>query len=186
MKHTLFSILFLLVSIISGAQVKNVKLFEFEANVGFLVDGKYGYNKVIPGPVVNCEFRFNIPSSPFDASLQLGVGTFFREKNGHRDKFWYNPSIITFADYNFRNWNTASIFLGAGIGGTRTTWSYIPELQKNNSSELVDSAHLLLCPRFGVEIINHIRLTAEYNFSFDRFFNCFELTLGVVFGGGKK
>lgn len=46
MKRTLFSILFLLVSIISGAQVKNVKLFEFEANVGFLVYGKYGYNKV--------------------------------------------------------------------------------------------------------------------------------------------
>lgn len=114
------------------------------------------------------------------------MGTFFREKNGHREKFWYNPSIITFADYNFRNWNTASIFLGAGIGGMRTTWSYIPELQKNNSSELVDSTHLLLCPRFGVEIIDHIRLTTEYNFSFDRFFNCFELTLGVVFGGGKK
>lgn len=40
-------------------------------------------------------------------------------------------------------------------------------------------------PRVGVELFDHIRLTAEYKCTFDVSSSYFALNLGIAFGGGK-
>ncbi len=94
------------------------------------------------------------------------------------------------ADYNFRRRRNVSFFAGAGVGYAFLDNSapvVFDDTQSNWGGFSTGSRSGSLCfmPRIGVELFHHLRVTFDYKLQ-ERA-NChFGLSLGVVFGGGRR
>ena len=166
----------------------NVKAFEFEVGAGFAAGSKDGMPSMIPGPQFLLEARTNLKDTPWDLGFQLAYGGIYRNDRFHNYATTNRFSMVAFTDYNFRYWDRICPFAGIGVGRT-TIRSEFPDSSSESLEPAVLSSTypaLVLNPRVGVEFFNHLRLTAEYKWTFDRRSSYFALNIGFAFGGGLK
>ena len=129
-----------------------VKRFEIEAKAGatFPVDKFVGSKKL--GPQFGLEGRWNF-DKPFDVGLEVYMGSAIRDYEGHTLSNRIFSFLSVYGDYNFNRGNKVAPFVGVGIG----------DVQCNviQGSEGREGMSLMVVPRVGVELWNHLRLTAD-------------------------
>ena len=142
------------------------------------------------GPRLTGELRYNIKSLPVDVGLQFSASNFYRSVDGiQNDRLKFNScSVMAVADYNFRRGEKVSFFAGAGLGyayggTTEPQWDAGHNWGGYATGE--EANRLGFAPRVGIELWNHLRLTATYTI-FEKYNNNLAISLGVVFGGGRK
>lgn len=175
-----------------SAQNNNVKLFEIEAGLGITTAGNstslWGYtnraNRI--GANLIIEPRINIPGSSFDIGVQLNLNYFARIWGDNITYTYRFKNLAAYTDYNYRKWKYLHLFGGCGIGlSAYETEIYRPVSgQSPFTISYYDSFYL--APRVGVEVFNHLRLTVEYKFLRWEEVSNLNITVGFVFGGGRK
>lgn len=179
-----------LAAAISGsafAQDVRVKPFEFEVGAGMTLGSKYGLDKAVPGPNAYMEARINLFDTPWDLGVQTSFGAAFRKQNNQLYDATNKFGISVFTDYNFRNKGLAAPFVGIGVGRTAIASSY-PGVGTDDVTTTIKNIQpvFILNPRIGVELFDHLRLSAEYKFTFQRESSYMAINLGYSFGGGRK
>ena len=159
----------------SAQESQPVKRFEFETKLGvtFPIDKFVGREQL--GPQLGLESRWNM-DTPFDVALELYMGSAVRHNN-HHDISTRIFSLTLYGDYNFRRGSKVAPFVGAGIGSANC--------ENIQGSEGREGGSLLLVPRVGVKLWNHLRLTADLRLA-RKGFNTVGLSIGYAFGGGRK
>ena len=99
---------------------------------------------------------------------------------------FYGPQASIVSDYNFvRPDKDILFFVGGGVGIGHVSRDVDVDSSYGGIATGEDATRLLIMPRAGIELFQHLRLTLyvnTYNFStIDPF-----LSLGIVFGGGRK
>ncbi len=170
----------------------DVKMLEFEVGLG----GNIGTSKIwnhtpMPGfTLFYLEPRLNIPQSPLDVALQVsmgvsvkGYGTAEYPGGRYRDEWKanYKPTLVAFADYNWRLWDRTSLFAGLGLGMAMVDVDYPDSGGGGGFSD----RSMILNPRVGAEFWNHLRVTFEYKLM-KKDYSYFGLSIGCAFGGGWK
>jgi hypothetical protein len=101
----------------------------------------------------------------------------------------HKPSLVTFVDHNWRGWRRVSLFAGAGVGMSAVDWEfyeYRSDLERAVWDTYRDRS-FVFNPRVGAEFFNRVRLTVEYKWMVTASeYSFFGLTVGGVFGGGRK
>ena len=165
MRRIIISAALLLLSMATFAQKHERKItaFEYEQNIGI----RQGF------ATIGIEARYNF-RSPWDIGLRENINNYFAD--GGITPATYD--ITT--DYNFRQGNNISFFVGVGAGLTTYTYSdpYTTFWDRRNMFHFM--------PRAGVELINRVRLTAYFDTYSNKYLdNNFGLSAGLVLGGGK-
>ncbi len=189
MKRIIASVLLIGVVVLSGiAQTapRRVQPVEFEMKLGATmpIGSFYGAK---PQPSVSLgllEFRYNESGTPWDFGMMLdfSIAGWNYEHLMNDDYTWLqNNRTLAFAlvsDYNFRQGYKVNPYVGiaAGVGINDHVYStYVPS----------GGWSLICAPRVGVELLYHIRLATQLNFSRKGHHNA-ALTLGFVLGGRPK
>ena len=175
----------------NNASTLEVRRIEGEIGLGLVfATGKLQFDRVNTGATGHIELRYNLRRQPIDVGVQVSGAIFHRESDmAGRLKFrgW---NLLAVSDYNYRRGRRVSLFGGLGLGyasiinsapitfdNTQPHWGRISTGDKTGS--------FCVMPRIGVEFFNHLRLTLDYKWQEKA--NChFSLTLGGVFGGGRK
>jgi len=193
-KFTLLAILAILCSSICFAQSRrsskmdNVGFAEFEVGLGPIWGSNYQYGDSQTGFQGFVEARLNL-NSPIDVGLQCSMGKFNRKYENESTKgyTWNKICVLGFFDYNFRILPDVAPFIGIGAGGSSSEIYY--KVANENSASSFDtekSGRFVLCPRIGVELISHLRVTLEYKFMASSKYNYGGINIGWAFGGGNK
>ena len=126
------------------------------------------------------ELRYNFARMPID----IGIGSKFI-----LDHVTYQSSIYVLGDYNFIKSKIIKIFTGIGLGyGTTYDFNaYIgsPELEIKQKYTPIGQHNILISPKAGIEVYDHIRLSVYGNFT-QKYFNNIGIGVGIVLGGGYK
>ncbi len=143
------------------------------------------------GPRLTGELRYNFKCLPIDVGLQISASNFYRSADEvQNDRLNFKScNIMAVADYNFRRGRNISFFAGAGLGYSNGGTTE-PQWDANGDNwggyDTGEEANRIgFAPRVGIELWNHLRLTATYTV-FERYNNNLSINLGVVFGGGRK
>ena len=157
MKKFFILLTFLLASTNIWAQDSNYNVRRFE------VEPSFGLGR---GFVFTLEARANI-NAYWDVGLQGSIANL-------------GSGVSVVSDYNFARPNKKCLFfVGAGAGLGEHDPSYFTDGPADVSTQFC------FTPRAGIEMFQHLRLTLSvntYNFSAAYPY----LSLGVVFGGGRK
>lgn len=166
----------------------DVKGFEFEVGAGLAAGSRAGFQSMVPGPQFLLEARTNLKDTPWDLGFQLAFGGIFHKDSSRSYATVNRFSMVAFTDYNFRYWDKVCPFAGIGLGRTTISSEFPSATESDSAVSVIPSTHpaYILNPRIGVEFFNHLRLTAEYKWTFDRRSSYFALNLGFAFGGGRK
>lgn len=153
-----------------------VKRFEIEAKAGatFPVDKFVGSKRL--GPQLGLEGRWNF-DKPFDVGLEVYVGSAVRDYEHHTLSNRIFSFLSIFGDYNFNRGNQAALFVGLGLGEVQCNI-----IQGNKGDE---GMSFMVVPRVGVELWNHLRLTADLRLA-RKGYNTIGISIGYAFGGGRK
>ena len=166
MKRVILSIALLLLSVMSFAQKheRKVTAIEVEPSVGT-------YDTYTS---ISIEARYNFKSQ-WDIGLRECIDYCFTLGGGDCP-----ISYDIVADYNFRQGENISFFIGAGLGYTISD-HYNPF---NYGYDRYSTFHFM--PRVGMELLNRVRLTAYYNtYNHDDEAGGLGLSAGFVFGGSR-
>lgn len=142
----------------------NIQHFEFEPFCGISTGGAI---------VLGLEARYN-----FNKHWDVGIN-FAGDFNGSR--------ITAAGDYNFLERKRLTLFGGVGAGWANTCILNIEEAIELYGDACCASMESCFCfyPRVGVELFEHLRLTAAvntYNFKKAEL----AITIGAAIGGGKR
>lgn len=167
MKKVVLILTSLLLYNVTFAQTKErtIRRFEGEPNFGIATIGF---------ATLSVELRYNFNQRPWD----VGINSAF-DFNGAR--------ITAVGDYNFAREKNCSFFVGVGAGWANTDILNIDEAIEECGDACCASTQecLCVCPRIGLELFQHLRLTATvntYNFEEAELL----LSLGFTIGGGRK
>ena len=96
--------------------------------------------------------------------------------------------MLAFTDYNFRYLYKVAPFVGIGLGRTELIYNTPGAVDDSGKPAVYEQVFspIVLNPRIGVELFDHLRVTAEYKLHFHNKCNWFALNVGFAFGGGKK
>lgn len=176
-----------------NAQTKDHSIGRFEGEIGAgLAFGtnKLNFDKINPGATFYAEARYNMVHLPLDFGLQVAGTIFHRESDKAGQLKFKSWTFMALTDYNFLRMRKVSFFAGVGIGYAsleNTAPIVFENSQPNwggfNTGEKKGS--FCFMPRIGVELFHHLRLTATYKLA-EKANSHFDLTVGVVFGGGVK
>lgn len=165
----------------------------FEGEIGgglsFGAD-RLNFDRSNPGAAFYAEVRYNVQLLPLDVGVQVG-GTIFHRESDHAGQLKFRSwNVMAVADYNFRRRRNVSFFAGAGVGYAFLDNSapvVFDDTQSNWGGFSTGSRSGSLCfmPRIGVELFHHLRVTFDYKLQ-ERANRHFGLSLGVVFGGGRR
>ncbi len=192
MKVLMFAVCFLFVGLFPQLQAQNktdFKAFEFEIGGGITCGSNHGALKVCPGCNIYMEARTNLKNTPWDLGFQLGLGYLNRKDENKISYYVSNKfSMLAFVDYNFRYWDKVAPFAGIGLGRTELIYNTPGAIDNDGKPSIYKQifSPVVMNPRIGVELFNHLRITAEYKIHFHNRCNWFALNVGVAFGGGKK
>lgn len=163
--------------------------FEFEAGVGINMAGKINGGAADIGLRFFIEPRLNIVNTPLDVGLQLSKSSFTRQEDiyGREHEIEHKWMLVTFVDYNLREWDRVVPFAGLGIGAAAVdnTSSWLDSDTGRRKDDTVFDRSFVFNPRIGVELYDHVRITAEYKWM-RKEYSFWGLSIGVVFGGGQK
>ena len=137
------------------------------------------FGKARQGVEVNAEVRYNFHQAPIDLGLHFGLCSFTRSSHvgNYASKHNFDSqSLMIVSDYNFFQGRMASLFVGAGAG---VAWNNL------NADGTKSGFNACVMPRIGVELSNHVRITAAYKF-YERANNHLVLSVGFAFGGGER
>lgn len=156
--------------------IQPVKRLEIEAKVGatFPVDKFVGSKKL--GPQFGLEGRWNF-DKPFDVGLEVYMGSAIRDYEGHTLSNRIFSFLSVYGDYNFNRGSKVAPFVGVGIGDVKC--------DVIQGSEGREGMSLMVVPRVGVELWNHLRLTADLRLA-RKGYNTVGISIGYTFGGGRK
>ena len=148
-----------------------------------------GFDKYPVGGAGFIEIRHNQESFPLDIGFQIRGTIFDREITRYGKTLEFSSvNLMITSDYNFRSRSDYSFFAGFGFGyvsfGKTSQIEYFPQYEYFSNYGGKEGS-LCLMPRVGVELWHHLRLTASYLIE-EKANRHFSLTLGVVFGGGRK
>ena len=88
--------------------------------------------------------------------------------------------------YNFRRSKNILFFAGMGLGLASHENAAPIILIGDNSYDIGgSSSSFCLMPRFGIELFHHLRVTFNYKLE-EKANRHFNISVGVVFGGGRK
>lgn len=151
---------------------------------------RLNFDRSNPGAAFYAEARYNVQLLPLDVGVQVG-GTIFHRESDHAGQLKFRSwNVMAVADYNFRRQRNVSFFAGAGVGYAFLDNSapvVFDDTQSNWGGFSTGSRSGSLCfmPRIGVELFHHLRVTFDYKLQ-ERANRHFGLSLGVVFGGGRR
>lgn len=185
MRKSLLLVFFaLLAAIHISAQSVSVRPVEFELRYGvaFSVDHMQNCTGT-GGPALGMELRYNIKNSPVDVGVNFDWNYVeFDSKSDDSDQLNETFRLGVTSDYNFRQGRNVNPFAGLGIG-------YASNSLNMNYSDIDNTNDgrntFYFSPRAGVELWRHLRLTLQANL-ICKYYSNVGLTVGVVFGGGKK
>lgn len=184
--------LFLAMSLLTNAQNLPVKNWELELRLGGTLPLS-GNNTTTAqlGPAVGAEVRYNLEDSPFSlgAKIDLTVAckdiseknivNMQKQSNELKEMGYRTINLSVLGDYNFRQGRNINPFVGVGLG------LGIQHRGEDAVYEHEGHSAMTLTPRVGVELFRHIRVTCTATITKSDYSNI-GLTLGYVFGGGKK
>ena len=153
------------------------------------LDLKWDENE--PGYSLHAEFRYNFALIPLDLGVRVGSSFFNRTLfQVFEDAEFKSINAMGVVDYTLFRKSAVSLFVGAGFGYSALDTSHLGDLdhQSPGIKEFIkDHSKGTFCmmPRLGVEIAHHIRITASYLYQKSAS-NHFDLSVGIVFGGGKR
>lgn len=142
--------------------------------------------KEIAGLNAGIEVRKDLYALPISVGADLFVASSARQKEkldgGHSSNSQRMAGIAAVCDYNFLKGGTVSFFAGTGIGiaQRRTIRSGI-----DNGIGICPEYGPVISPRVGIELWNHLRITAEARFT-QRDYNVFAFRIGYAFGKANK
>lgn len=138
---------------------QNVKSDYRDSKANFLIEGRYNHSKKI-------DFGIQFLFAPYDNKEAI-------EKQEIK-----HYMVQPVADFYFRAEKIINPFVGLGIGINHV------KLDFKNGPKRTDNS-IVFTPRLGFEFFKHLRTTLDYRIisSNPNFFN---LTIGVVIGGGVK
>jgi len=166
---------------LSAQDYNIVEQIEFEFGSGIISSNKYDGASAKMGVNLFMETRLNVVNTPFDIGLQAMTGYFEREDDKYElEQEINNGGLVTFVDYNFREWKNIAVFSGLGIGLAAIDNRYISEGVTSND---ISDCSFILNPRMGVEVYNHFRITAEYKLM-NSGYSFAGINVGIVLGGG--
>ena len=193
-KLLLFLMICVATSPIFGQNQRSVSLIEFEIGIGAkastnmsVIDlnsfSEIKSDKTNMGANLFMEARVNIPTTDIDVGLQFSRHYFDREWEGWMDRTYRFTSLTTYIDYNYRKLNNIIPFIGIGIGFSHVDLEVDYVGTASNDIDYTRSA--CFNPRIGAKIYNRMRLTCDWKLMAKNF-SQISLSLGLVFGGGKK
>ncbi len=173
------------------AQNHGIRAFEAEIGAGIAFGGdKLNFDNVRPGASFLAEGRYNFTRLPIDVGLQVNGSLLHRESKHAGEMKFKSWNILAVSDYNFFRTDRISLFAGAGFGyafhqesapvsfdDTQPNW--------NGFSSAGDRHGACFMPRIGAEFFHRVRITVDYRIEERANRHCC-LTVGLVFGGGKK
>lgn len=174
------------------AQKVEVRRLEGEIGVG-LVNGvnKLTLDGCDAGPLLYAEIRYNLRALPIDVGVKFSNSYFHRGADSQTHRLQTKScNIMAVADYNLFRGRTISFFAGAGVGcGVLNLTAPItitrPDERWSGYTAGEGKAKFSVMPRLGVELFNHLRLTLFYTGE-EKANNHYGLSIGAVFGGGRK
>lgn len=160
---------------------RTVGAVEVDLSVGLVTatNKMVDFGRSRQGVEVGAEVRYNFYQAPVDLGLQFSLCTFNRGErtNNTASNYSFNSqTLLITSDYNFFQTRLASLFVGMGAG---CAWNNI------NQDNTRSGFNPCVAPRIGVEIANHLRITATYKF-YEKANNHLLLSVGFAFGGGKR
>ena len=177
---------------------RQIRAFEFELAGGIVTPTeKLSFDKNNLGWTAQGELRYNFKRLPLDLGLHVDGALFNREgkrlnttedlKEIVKAKFT-SITGLGVIDLNILRTKGFSIFLGCGVGYGMLL-SDIREI--HNVKDIDQKGSFCVMPRAGIELFHHLRATFYYkHFEVGQVNelsqNHFGVSLGVVFGGGKK
>ena len=180
MKRIILLMSILGISVMGHAQSQPVKVFEFGPSVGITygLDNNPGSKQI--GPALGLEARWNLRRVPIDLGVQLSLGSAVSSYNDD-DLSCRTSHLFHFvADYNFNRGAKVSPFVGLTMG---LNGYDVVEGELNDDSD--GSGGFGFCPRAGVELWRHLRLTLSCNVARNHY-NYLGFNVGYAFGGGLK
>ena len=138
--------------------------------------------KEIAGLNAGIEVRKDLYSLPISVGADLFVASSARQKEKldgeHSSNSQRMAGIAAVCDYYFLQGEAVSSFVGSGIGLVQrhTIMSGI-----DNGIGVCSEYGPVISPRVGIELWNHLRITAEARFT-QRDYNVFAFRIGYVFG----
>lgn len=191
----IFGVLFPLVAV---GQTREVGRFELEIGGGIalgsgeLDDLNLKWDKNNPGYSLHAELRYNFARLPLDIGARFSSSFFNRDLGDiFQNADFKAINLMGFVDYNLFRKSNISLFIGAGFGYAGLDTSHLGTLddQRPGLKEFIkDNSEGAFCmmPRIGVEFFHRLRLTAGYLYQGNAATNHFDISLGFVFGGGKR
>ena len=160
---------------------RSVGALEAELGVGLATAATdiSAFGKMRQGVEVWAEARYNFGKTPVDLGVHFGLCSFsrvHRQGNFVSSHSFDSQTLMAVAGYNFFQGRIVSIYLGAGAG---MAWNNI------NADGTKNGFNACVMPRIGVELANHLRITAAYKF-YEKANNHLTISVGFVFGGGNR
>lgn len=141
--------------------------------------------KETAGLNLGVEIRKYLPESPLSVGVDIFCSTAARKRtdpDGDSHNSQRMAGIAAVVDYNTQRHGPASFFAGAGVGLVQrnTIRSGI-----DNGIGICPTYAPVVSPRVGVELWNHLRLTAEARIT-QRDYNVLAFRIGYSFGKSKR
>ncbi len=175
----------------SSVADRKVGRIEGEIGVGLSFGAdKLNFDKNRLGATFHAEARYNMLRVPLDVGVQVAGTIFHRESVDAGELKFKTWNVMAVTDYNFRRHTKISFFAGMGLGYASLDHSapiVFDDSQPNwgGFSTGTKTGSFCFMPRVGVELFHHLRVTLDYKLQ-EKANRHFGLSLGVVFGGGRR
>lgn len=175
----------------SSVADRKVGRIEGEIGVGLSFGAdKLNFDKNRLGATFYAEARYNMQRVPLDVGVQVAGSIFHRESVNAGELKFKTWNVMAVTDYNFRRHAKISFFAGMGLGYASLDNSApitFDDSQPNwgGFSTGTKTESFCFMPRVGVELFHHLRVTFDYKLQ-EKANRHFGLSLGVVFGGGRR
>ena len=170
---------------------RSIRSIEVEVGGGMVFGAdKLNFDKNRIGATFYAEGRYNLQRLPVDVGLQVAGSIFYRDSDNAGDLEFRTWNVLAVSDYNFRMCKKVSFFAGLGLGYAALDTS--APIRFDNStpnwagfSTGDKTGSFCFMPRVGAEFFHRLRLTFDYKLQ-EKANRHFDLTVGFVFGGGRR
>lgn len=175
---------------VSANPGRDVRALELEIGAGAVFGSdKLNFDKNRMGISALVEARYNLTSLPLDVGLQINGGLFHRDIQSSRSLKFRSLNVLAVADVNLFRARTISLFAGAGFGyalyGETAPIAFDSSQEWSGFETGGGKSGICFMPRVGVELFHRLRVTFDYRWQ-EKANRHFDVTLGFVFGGGRK